>query len=42
MGKADEWESYDGTWKVVGGAVRNDSDERGAKFNDRLSNWKII
>ena len=40
MGKADEWESYDGTWKVVGGAVRNDSDERGAKFMTGSPNWK--
>jgi signal transduction histidine kinase len=39
-GKSDEWESYDGTWRVVDGAVRNDSDERGAKFMTGSPNWK--
>jgi len=40
LGKADEWESYDGNWSVVGGAVRNDSDERGAKFMTGSPTWK--
>jgi signal transduction histidine kinase len=39
-GKADEWESYDGTWRVVDGAVRNDSDARGAKFMSGSPQWK--
>jgi signal transduction histidine kinase len=39
-GKADEWESYDGTWRVVDGAVRNDSDARGAKFMTGSPQWK--
>ena len=42
LGKADEWESYDGNWSVVGGAVRNDSDERGAKFMTGSPTWKQL
>jgi signal transduction histidine kinase len=39
MGKTDEWQSYDGTWRVVDGAVRNDSDARGAKFMTGSPRW---
>jgi signal transduction histidine kinase len=39
LGKADEWESYDGTWRVVDSAVRNDSDARGSKFMTGSSKW---
>jgi len=28
---ADHWTAYGGTWEVVDGSMRNDSDERGAK-----------
>jgi len=39
VGKADEWESYDGTWRVVDSAVRNDSDARGSKFMTGSPKW---
>ena len=38
-GKADEWRAYGGTWEVVKGAMRNDSDERGAKLLTGSSYW---
>ena len=31
-GNASEWRALGGTWQVVDGAMRNDSDERGAKL----------
>jgi signal transduction histidine kinase len=31
-GKTEEWHVFGGTWTVNDGAIRNDSDERGAKF----------
>jgi len=31
-GKAEEWRAFGGTWELVDGAMRNDSDERGAKL----------
>lgn len=39
IGRTTEWESYDGTWSVAGGAARNDSDDRGAKFMTGSPNW---
>ena len=39
VGKADEWEGYDGTWRVVDNAVRNDSDARGSKFMTGSPKW---
>ena len=32
QGRADDWEAFGGTWEVVDGTMRNDSDERGAKL----------
>jgi hypothetical protein len=31
-GKSEEWAAYGGTWRVAQGAMRNESDERGAKL----------
>lgn len=31
-GRLNEWQEYGGTWSIANGAVRNDSDERGAKL----------
>lgn len=31
-GNSEEWSAYGGTWRVTQGAVRNESDERGAKL----------
>lgn len=31
-GNADEWKALGGTWELVNGMMRNDSDERGAKL----------
>jgi signal transduction histidine kinase len=39
-GKAEEWHSYGGTWEVVKGAMRNDSDERGAKLMTGSTHWR--
>ena len=39
-GKIDEWNAYDGNWYTSGGAVKNDSDERGAKLVVGSPHWK--
>ncbi len=39
-GKADEWKALGGTWEVVNGAMRNDSDERGAKLLTGSPHWR--
>jgi len=39
-GKADEWKALGGTWEVANGAMRNDSDERGAKLLAGSSYWR--
>lgn len=31
-GRLSEWQEFGGTWSIVDGALRNDSDERGAKL----------
>ena len=31
-GNANEWKAFGGTWELTDGAVRNDSDDRGAKL----------
>ena len=31
-GNADDWKAFGGTWELVDGMMRNDSDERGAKL----------
>jgi signal transduction histidine kinase len=38
-GKADEWHAFGGTWELSDGAVRNESDERGAKFITGPTGW---
>ncbi len=39
-GKADEWKAFGGTWELVNGAMRNNSDERGAKLISGSSHWR--
>ena len=39
-GAADRWTAYGGTWEVVNGSMRNDSDERGAKLVTGSPSWK--
>ena len=39
-GKADEWTALGGTWDLINGAIRNDSDERGAKLLAGSSYWR--
>ncbi len=36
---ADDWNAFGGTWEVIGGSVRNDSDERGAKLMTGSRYW---
>ena len=40
VGRADEWQAFGGTWEVVSGEIRNDSDERGAKFLTGSTYWR--
>ncbi len=35
----EEWRAYGGTWEVVDGAMRNESDERGAKLMTGSYDW---
>ncbi len=37
--KADEWKAFGGTWELVNGTMRNDSDERGAKLLTGSPYW---
>ncbi|MEY2412046.1 MAG: hypothetical protein QOD84_652 [Acidobacteriaceae bacterium] len=39
-GKADEWTALGGTWDLITGAIRNDSDERGAKLLAGSGYWR--
>jgi signal transduction histidine kinase len=39
-GKAEEWQAFGGTWEVVNSEMRNDSDERGAKFLTGSTRWR--
>jgi signal transduction histidine kinase len=39
-GQADEWTAFGGTWQIADGAMRNDSDERGAKLITGSPDWK--
>ena len=39
-GKADEWKALGGTWELVNGAMRNGSDERGAKLLTGSNYWR--
>ncbi|MGO9491379.1 MAG: histidine kinase [Terracidiphilus sp.] len=38
-GNADEWKAFGGTWELVDGMMRNDSDERGAKLLTGSPYW---
>lgn len=40
QGRADEWQAIGGSWKIVDGAMENDSDERGAKLLTGSTGWK--
>jgi Histidine kinase len=39
-GNADEWKAFGGTWELVKGSMRNDSDERGAKLLSGSPYWQ--
>jgi signal transduction histidine kinase len=39
-GTAGEWHAFGGTWELVDGAMRNDSDERGAKLITGSTYWQ--
>lgn len=39
-GNTDEWTALGGTWELVNGLMRNDSDERGAKLVTGSRQWK--
>jgi signal transduction histidine kinase len=39
-GRIDEWTAYAGNWDLVNGAIKNDSDERGAKLITGSPHWK--
>jgi signal transduction histidine kinase len=38
--RADEWRAFGGAWRLTGGAMRNDSDERGAKMLTGSYRWR--
>jgi signal transduction histidine kinase len=38
--KAEEWTAFGGTWELSQGAMRNDSDERGAKLLTGSTRWR--
>jgi signal transduction histidine kinase len=38
-GEADEWKALGGSWELTNGAMRNDSDERGAKLLTGSPYW---
>ena len=38
--RREDWTAYGGTWEAVDGAMRNNSDERGAKLMHGPANWK--
>jgi len=40
QGMTSEWRAYAGNWEVLGDAIRNNSDERGAKFVTGSSAWQ--
>ncbi|HTD54519.1 MAG TPA: sensor histidine kinase [Silvibacterium sp.] len=39
-GSSDEWTAYGGTWRAAQGAMRNESDERGAKLMTGSPWWR--
>jgi signal transduction histidine kinase len=38
--RADEWQAFGGTWELVNGTMRNESDERGAKLLTGSPFWR--
>ncbi|MGA8270291.1 MAG: histidine kinase [Candidatus Sulfotelmatobacter sp.] len=38
--KQDDWQPFGGAWEIVDGAMRNNSDERGAKLMNGNVKWK--
>jgi signal transduction histidine kinase len=40
IGKAEEWKALGGTWELMNGSMRNDSDERGAKLLTGAPQWQ--
>ena len=38
--RREDWTAFGGTWEAVDGAMRNNSDERGAKLMSGSVNWK--
>ena len=38
--RAEEWKAFGGTWELMNGAMRNDSDERGAKLLTGSTRWR--
>jgi signal transduction histidine kinase len=38
--KQDDWQPFGGAWETVDGAMRNNSDERGAKLMNGNRSWK--
>lgn len=38
--RADEWHAFGGAWRLANGAMRNDSDERGAKMMTGSYRWR--
>ena len=38
--EAEGWNAFGGTWEVVNGSMRNDSDERGAKLLTGSAHWQ--
>lgn len=40
QGSANEWQAFGGTWETIGGSMRNDSDERGAKLLYGSHYWR--
>ena len=38
--KANEWKAFGGTWEVMNGSMRNDSDERGASYSPVRPEWQ--
>jgi len=39
-GNTDEWHAFGGTWELFDNAIRNDSDERGAKLLAGSTDWQ--
>jgi signal transduction histidine kinase len=39
-GDASGWKAFDGTWEIIGGKIRNNSNERGAKLVGGSRYWR--